>query len=198
MLSLLLIVVLLVSGMGIALLGSIKVPLAARLRINEARVGGLVSLFGFTLIPVFLTAGFLTDFVGRQMVLIGGSLLFATSLGILAWTRSYLVTLAAVVLMSTGWAMASNVGNVLTPLAFPGGMAYATNLANVFFGLGAFLTPMATAYLVRRTALSLTLALFAGLAILPALLALGVDFADHRAGQRSEQRHYGKGKRAVA
>ena len=40
------------SGMGVALLGSIKFHLAGRLAIDEARVGGLVSLFGFTLIPV--------------------------------------------------------------------------------------------------------------------------------------------------
>jgi len=42
---------LLVSGMGVALLGSVKVPLARRLQIDEARVGGLVSIFGFTMIP---------------------------------------------------------------------------------------------------------------------------------------------------
>ncbi len=98
-------------------------------------MGGLVSLFGFTLIPVFLTAGFMTDFVGRQAVLVSGSILFALSLSLLARAKSYSITLVAVVLMSTGWAVASNVGNVLTPLAFPGGMSYATNLANVFFGL---------------------------------------------------------------
>jgi hypothetical protein len=51
---------LLVSGMGVALLGSIKVPLVRRLEMDEARTGGLVSVFGFTLIPVILTAGFLT------------------------------------------------------------------------------------------------------------------------------------------
>jgi MFS transporter, FHS family, glucose/mannose:H+ symporter len=172
-----LIVALLASGMGVALLGSIKVPLAARLRIDEARVGGLVSLFGFTLIPVFLTAGFLTDLVGRQVVLVSGSVLFAASLGLLARARTYPLALMAVVLMSTGWAFATNVGNVLTPLAFPGNMSYATNLANVFFGLGALITPLATAFLVHRTTLGWTLIVFAGLAILPALLSLGVDFA---------------------
>jgi len=172
----LMIVALLVSGMGVALLGSIKVPLAARLDIDEARVGGLVSLFGFTLIPVILAAGFLTDLMGRQVVLVAGSLLLAASLGLLARARRYPMALAAVVLMSAGWALGINVGNVLTPLAFPGDLAHATNLANVFFGIGAFITPLATAYLVRRTTLGLALGLFAGLAMLPALLALGIDF----------------------
>ena len=36
---------LLACGMGVAILGSIKVPLARKLQIDEARVGGLVSMF---------------------------------------------------------------------------------------------------------------------------------------------------------
>jgi fucose permease len=140
-------------------------------------VGGLVSVFGFTLIPVVLTAGFLTDLVGRQVVLVGGSGLFAASLGLLARATAYPAALAAVILLSTGWALLINVGNVLTPLAFPGGIAYSTNLANVFFGVGAFLTPLGAAALVRRTSLPLALGLLGGLSLLPGLLALGVDFA---------------------
>src|SRR5262245_6936307 len=87
---------LLVSGMGVALLGSVKVPLARRLQIDEARVGGLVSLFGFVVIPVILTAGFLTDQLGRQAVFLSGSVLLAASLALLAWARTYPLALAAV------------------------------------------------------------------------------------------------------
>jgi fucose permease len=168
---------LLVGGMGVALLGSVKVPLARRLQLDEARVGGLVSIFGFTLIPVILTAGFLTDLVGRQVVLMGGSVLFGFSLVLLARARAYGTALAAVILLSTGWALLINVGNVLTPLAFPGGLAYATNLANVFFGMGAFLTPLAVVFLTRRLALPLVLTLLGVLSVTPAVLAIGVDFA---------------------
>jgi fucose permease len=55
------------------------------------------------------------------------------------------------VLLGGAWSLLINVGNVLTPVAFPGSAAYATNLANVFFGLGAFLTPLALAFLVMRS-----------------------------------------------
>jgi FHS family glucose/mannose:H+ symporter-like MFS transporter len=171
------IAVLLVTGMGAALLGSVKLALAGRLHIDEARVGGLVSLFGFIMIPVILTAGFLTDLLGRRVVLLGGSLLLALSLGLLARARTYPLALAAVVLLSGGWSLLVNVGNVLTPLAFPGGLAFATNLANVFFGLGALLTPVAVAFLVRRTSWPAALTLVGGLALVPAALALGVDLA---------------------
>jgi fucose permease len=177
LLQLMMIAALLVSGLGVALLGSVKLPLADRLRIDEARVGGLVSLFGFVMIPVILTAGFLTDRFGRQVVFMTGSLLLASSLGLLARARSYPLALTAVVLLSAGWALLINVGNVLTPLAFGEPLAYATNLANVFFGLGAFLTPLALAFLVRRTSLAMALTVVAGLALVPAVLTAGVDFA---------------------
>jgi fucose permease len=171
------IAVLLVTGLGAALLGSIKLPLAARLKIDEARVGGLVSLFGFIMIPVIPTAGFLTDHFGGQFVLMSGSLLLALSLFVLAAARTYPLALIAVLLLSAGWSLMVNVGNVLTPHAFPGEtLSTKTNLANVLFGLGALLTPMALAALVRRASLPTALALAGALALAPAGLALGVDF----------------------
>jgi fucose permease len=170
------IVALLLGGLGVALLGSIKVPLARALRIDEARVGGLVSLFGFTLIPVTLTAGFLTDLAGRQVVFIGGSVLFALSLWLLAAARTYGLALAGVILLSAGWGLLMNVGNVMTPLTFPGSTANATNLANVFFGLGAFLTPVVIGWLLRVLSLSWALGLLGVLALVPGLLAPGVAF----------------------
>ncbi len=172
----LMVALLLVSGMGVALLGCIKVPLARRLEMDEARTGGLVSVFGFTLIPVILAAGFLTDLVGRQLVLTGGSLLFAVSLVLLAQARAYPIALAAVTLLSAAWALLVNVGNVLTPQTFGGSLAYATNLANVFFGLGALLSPLGVTFLVRRTSFSLALTFLGVLALAPAGLALELDF----------------------
>jgi fucose permease len=168
---------LLVGGMGVALLGSIKLPLARRLQIDEAQVGGLVSLFAFVMIPVIFTAGFLTDLVGRQAVLFSGSLLFAASLGLLALARTYTLALVAVILLGGAWSLLINVGNVLTPVAFPGSKVYATNLANVFFGLGAFLTPLAVAFLIRRASLPGALALLAALALIPGVLAVPIDFS---------------------
>src|SRR5262245_36772364 len=173
---------LLVSGMGVALLGSVKVPLARRLEIDEARVGGLVSIFGFTMIPVIFAAGLLTDLVGRQLVMVAGGGLMAVSLLTLARARSYGAALAAVVLMSAGWALMINVGNVLTPIAFGGEKAYATNLANVYFGIGAFLTPLLIAWLVGRLTLPPALTLAGCLPLVPALLALGVDLTDTGSG----------------
>lgn len=171
---------LLITGMGVAILGSVKVPLAKRLAIDEAKVGGLVSLFGFVMIPVILTAGFFTDLLGPQLVMAGGSLLFAAGLIALARANKYAHALIGVLLVSGGWSFMINVGNVLTPLAFSGSKAQATNLANVFFGMGAFLTPLAVGFLVGIFSLPRVLFLLGGLALVPGLLALGIDFSEVR------------------
>ena len=84
MLTLMQIAALAVGGMCHALLGSVKVPLARKLNIDEARVGGLVSVFGLTLIPMVLAAGFLVDSLGKQAVLAGGFVLLIVSLAMLA------------------------------------------------------------------------------------------------------------------
>lgn len=167
---------LLIGGLGVAILGSVKVALARRLQIDEARVGGLVSLFGFTMIPVIFTAGFLIDEVDRQVVLISGSILFSGSLVWLGFAKTYRAALVGVILLSAAWSLLINVGNVLTPDAFGGSEAFAFNLANVFFGLGAFLTPLAVTMLLRRMSFSITLSLLGGLSLVPGLLALGAVF----------------------
>src|SRR5262249_59482983 len=110
---------LLVGGLGVAVLGSVKVPLAKRLLIDEARVGGLVSIFGFVLIPVILTAGFVTDHVGRQGVFMAGSVLFAASLVLLAAARKYLAALAAGFLLGAGLGLALHTRHPAHPPAFP-------------------------------------------------------------------------------
>jgi fucose permease len=167
---------LLISGMGAALLGSVKVPLARKLQIDEARVGGLVSIFGFTMIPVIPLAGVFTDLIGPGGVLITGCGLLAGSLLGLAWCTKYSQALVMVVLLSAGWSLVINAGNVLTPVTFTGDPAFATNLANVFFGLGAFLTPLTIAFLVRYLSLFQTLVVVGIVPVVPAALSLGIDF----------------------
>src|SRR4051812_42947975 len=102
MLTLMQIAALAVAGMCHALLGSIKVPLARKLSIDEARVGGLDSVFGFTLIPMVLAAGFLVDAFGKQAVLSGGFVLLFVSLAMLSRLRSYRMALLAVLVLGTG------------------------------------------------------------------------------------------------
>ena len=168
---------LLATGMGVALLGSVKLALARKLGMDEARVGGMVSVFGFTMIPVMFAVGFVTDLVGKQPVMIGGSVIMAASLVVLATAGTYWPALVGVLLLSAGWATLINVVNPLSLFAFPGTEAYALNLACFFFGLGAFLTPLAVAFLLKRVRLTATVLVLTVPVLLTGALALGVDFS---------------------
>jgi MFS family permease len=162
--------------MGVALLGSVKVALAQRLQMDEARVGGLVSMFGFAMIPVMLAMGFLTDLMDKQWVVVTGSALMVTSLTVLARSTRYWSALLAVLLLSAGWSALVNVLNVLMQPAFGGTQTYAMNLGNFFFGLGAFLTPLLIAFLLQRAGFTPALLVLSAVALLSGGLALGVDF----------------------
>ena len=167
---------LLACGMGVALLGSVKIALAQRLQMDEARVGGLVSMFGFTMIPVMLAMGFLTDLLDKQLVVIAGSFLMVTSLLVLARSTKYWSALVAVLLLSAGWSALVNVLNVLMQSAFGGTQTYAMNMGNSFFCLGAFLTPLLITFLLPRTGFAPALLVLAAFALVSGALAFGVDF----------------------
>src|SRR3954454_23192232 len=97
-----------ITGMCYSVLGALKLPLAERLNMNEAKVGGLVSSFGFMVGPIILLCGFLADALGRKGVWLGGSLLVAMSLFLLARTKKYYWAVVGVLLLSGGWAAMIN------------------------------------------------------------------------------------------
>jgi len=162
------------TGMCYAVLGALKLPLAERLRMDEAKVGGLVSSFGFMVGPVILLCGFLADALGRKGVWLTGSLFVALSLIVLARTRRYPWAVVAVLLLSAGWAAMINVGNVLMYLAYDN-VFMATNLLDFFFGLGAFLTPAIVVLLIRKAGFSKAVTTLGLLTAIPAMFSLAVN-----------------------
>ena len=154
-------------------------------------MGGLVSVFGFTLIPMVLAAGFLVDWLGKQAVLSGGFVLLIVSLAILARLETYQMALLAILVLGTGWSALVNVLNVTSPPAFlpvediPRRMAYAMNMGDFIFGMGAFLTPILVAILIRKLQLVRTFLVLSSLAIVPLLLGLGVHW-EHLVSQSTE------------
>src|SRR5213083_2866477 len=159
------------TGMCYAVLGALKLPLAERLQMNEAKVGGLVSSFGFMVGPIILLCGFMADALGRKGVWLAGSALVALALLLLARTRTYFWAVVAVLLLSAGWAAMINVGNVLMYLAYAN-VFMATNLLDFFFGLGAFLTPTVTVVLIRKLGFSSAVSALGLLAAIPAFFSL--------------------------
>ncbi len=169
------------AGMCHALLGSIKVPLSERLNIDEGKVGGLVSIFGFTLIPMAFAAGILADSQGKKFVVVLGCILLIASVCVLAHVRSYLMALISVLLLGTGWSAMVNVLNALQgpaflPLKDDAPLSFAMNLGDFIFGLGAFVMPIAIAWSLKAFDLKGTFLAFAAIIAIPLLLSLAVDW----------------------
>jgi fucose permease len=159
-------------GMILALLGSIKLPLAQRLGIDEARIGGLLSALNLALIPMMLISGMLVDKLGVRWMLIVGSLGAGLAVFALAMSRTYAGCLYAILLAGAGGALLSTGAIKLMPNAFSdNNPARALNLGNVFFGLGALVTPMLADLLIRGMGYRRTISLLAALCLVPAVAA---------------------------
>src|SRR5262245_48960934 len=88
-----------VFGLVTTFLGSVKLALADRLQLKESRVAALLSVLNLALIPMTLLSGYLIGAWSVRGVLIGGSILVALGLGLLALKQGYEWALAAVLLI---------------------------------------------------------------------------------------------------
>jgi fucose permease len=171
-----------IAGMCHALLGSIKVPLARQLEIDEARVGGLASVFGFTIIPMAFATGILADAWGRNEVVATGCLLMIVSVIVLAHLKTYRAAIVSILLLGTGWSALVNVLNPMQGPAFlsidainKANLPFAMNLGDFIFGVGALVMPIAMLYSLQRIGLKKTFMIFAVLIMIPLILSLNVD-----------------------
>jgi fucose permease len=163
-------------GMVLALLGSLKLALAKRLDVGETRVGGLLAALNLSLIPMMLFSGVLLDGLGARPVLIAGSVVLALAVISLGAQPTYGRAFVAVLFAGLGAALLSTASLVLMPRAFfPTEPAASLNLGNVFFALGALITPALTDVLLRTIQLRRTVAVLAFLCLVPAFLAAVPD-----------------------
>ena len=143
-----------VFGIGVvfSIIGSIKLKLAEVLQIDDARVGGLISILMFTSIIVILAVGPLVDAFGHRQLGIAGFLIAVLALILLSVARSYQVAVFSCILLGVGGMCMNTVGNTLLPMVLFGGQnaPAASNLGNVFFGVGAFITPLILGVLVNK------------------------------------------------
>ncbi|SRR5712691_8177058 len=161
-----------VFGMVLALLGSIKLSLARRLDIGETRVAGLLAALNFALIPMMLLSGVLIDKWGPGRMLILGSLTTGIAIFCLSLARTYWQALAAILLVGLAGACVSTGSVVLMPKAFwPDNEAASLNLGNVFFGLGALVTPALADLLLRTLDFRKTVGILGLVCLIPACAA---------------------------
>lgn len=159
-------------GLVLSLVGSIKLPLAQRLGIDEARVGLLVAAMSLALVPMMLLAGVVIDALGVEWGLILGSLLTALGISLLSVRETFGSALGVIVLIGSAASFLITGTTVLMPAAlFPEKPGAAVNLGHVFVGLGSLVTPVLAETLVERLRLRRTLLLLGLLCLIPAVTA---------------------------
>ena len=163
-----LVVALPLMGIVYALLGALKLPLAERLKLDEARVGRLVGGFGMMVGPTIMACGFLTDAVGRKVIFLGGMIAIAVAILLLAKGKTFGAATVAVLLLGAGWSGTVNVGNVLMRESVePAHLTRAMNFYEFVFGFGAFVAPFVIGFLLRKSGFGPGLSLLAVLMLLP-------------------------------
>jgi fucose permease len=160
-------------GMCFALLGSISVKLMPRVKIDEGKFGTLISTFMFSCLISSLLIGVVSDTIGFKWIAVIGFVATAVCIFILAKGKSYGAVMLPCVLLGIGAMAMNTAGNVMGPQVLFGGedMARASNMINVFFGLGLFLTPLIVSFLFRKSSYEVAVSVLGVIIILPAIIA---------------------------
>ena len=171
-------------GMCFSLLGSISVKLMPRLKIDQGKFGSLISAFMFSCLIASLIIGVVVDSVGYKPVAIFGFVLTALCILILARGKTYGAALVPCILLGFGAMALNTAGNTLIPVVLFGGEnpAAASNLGNVFFGLGLFLTPLIVSFLFRKTSYENAISVLALIVLAPVVLAVLATYPESKAG----------------
>jgi fucose permease len=159
-------------GMVLVMLGSLRPVLAKQFQVSEGRMEWLLSSLNLTLIAMMLASGILIDRFGVESVLIAGSFLTGAALFGLALSTNPTRAMLAILLAGAGGACLSTGSVVLMPHAFYSAhVAASLNLGNVFFGLGALVTPAVIDRFLPRLGYRRALCSIAVICLLPALAA---------------------------
>ena len=171
-----LVAILAVSVLGIvfSLIGAVKLRLSERAGLSDAQFGGLISTLMFTSMIVVLAIGPLVDAWGHKPFAILGFLLSGAAISLFAFLRSYKALVVGAMLLGVGGMCVNTVGNTLMPQVLFGGQNAnaALNLGNMFFGLGAFLTPFLAGFLIQKIGYSKTITIVALVALVPVIFAM--------------------------
>ncbi|HUV14145.1 MAG TPA: MFS transporter [Acidobacteriota bacterium] len=155
-------------GIVVAFLGSIKLKLAPRIGADDAQFGKIVAALQWTMVVMAILAGLLLDTLGFRVIVIAGALLSALAIFLIGRGKTIGSVIAACLLLGVAGQFVNVAGNTLNPMLFDD-LSAGSNLGNAFFGLGALLIPILTAFLFTRMSYGKSLSLVA-LVCLPAVL----------------------------
>jgi fucose permease len=177
-------------GVMFSILGSIKLKLAEQLNIDDAQVGRLISALMFSSMIFLLLIGPLTDLLGFKLIALVGFGAGAVCVWMLASATTFNTAFIACLLLGGAAMCVNTVGNTLGPNVLFGGEnpAAASNLLNVFFGIGAFITPLIVVALLKTMGYKATVGLIGAILLVPITYTImGTTFPDPPEGFRITQ-----------
>ena len=171
-------------GMCFSILGSISVKLMPRLKIDQGKFGSLISSFMFACLIASLIVGVVTDKVGYKPVATFGFIATAACIFIFARGKTYQSVLIPCILLGFGAMALNTAGNTLGPKVLFDGQdpVAASNLVNVFFGLGLFLTPLIVSFLFQKTTYEKAVSALGVIVLIPAAFAIFATYPESSAG----------------
>ena len=132
-----------------SLLGAILPDLVRRAHLTNALAANVSLLNGLGLVIASLSVGPLLDRWGKKSVFVPALLLIAASVFGLTWAYSFAAIAALAFTLGLGGSAIVTAAQALVSDLNDAGRAAALNLLNFFFGLGAFVTPLARGGLER-------------------------------------------------
>lgn len=159
-------------GMVAALIGAIKLRLAERLQIDDARVGNLIMVWALASIPMIVVVGMLSDRFGYLSIVIPGLIITAAAMVLIGSGKTYGAVVVGALVLAVGGSCVNSAGNTLLVVLNPGKGVMRQNFGNIFFGLGAMTVPLLTAYLFKRMKFPAVLGALAGIMLLPLILSI--------------------------
>jgi MFS transporter, FHS family, glucose/mannose:H+ symporter len=159
-------------GMVTVFPGSIKLRLVERVGMDDAQMGKTIMVWQVTTLILTIVVGPLLDRLGHKPILITGFLLVGLAMCLFAIVKHSAGVFFASALLGVGGACVNSGGNTLLPALDTSNPAAASNLGNVFFGLGAFIVPFLISFLFARFRYTFSVALFGFISFAAAVPAL--------------------------
>jgi fucose permease len=155
-----------------ALIGAIKLRLAERLQIDDARVGNLIMIWALASIPMIVVVGIVSDGFGYLSIIAPGLIVAGAAMLIIGSGKTYGAVVLGALALAVGGSCICSAGNQLFVALDPQKAEMRQNFGNIFFGLGAMSVPLLTAYLFKRMKFPVVLGLLAGIMLIPLILSI--------------------------
>jgi len=172
-----------VYGMIAAMLGTILPDLSKKFSLSPKQNGNIALIQAVGLMIGSFTSGPLMDIYGKQVGMLLGLALIAVSLIALRGATGYMMLALSLLVLGYGGGVVVNAGNSLNTVVNPDNPSSVANLLNLFFGVGALVTPLVAANLFKSDTRKITA--FAAVLAMVALAASMVAPYPKPSGQMS-------------